>query len=67
LRGRFTNEGTWAVSYGGGGDLRLFRAINIRGELRNFYTGLTQPAIVLPQETRQRNTLLITAGLAFRF
>ena len=48
-------------------DLRLFRAINIRGELRNFYTGLTQPAIVLPEQTRQRNTLLITGGLAFRF
>jgi hypothetical protein len=66
-RGRFANEGTWAVSYGGGADLRLFRAINFRGELRNFYTGVTQSGIVLPEETRQRNTLLITGGIAFRF
>jgi hypothetical protein len=67
VRGRFVNEGTWAVNYGGGVDLRLFRAINLRAELRNFYTGMTQSAIVLPEETRQRNTLLLTGGLAFRF
>jgi hypothetical protein len=67
LRGRFTNEGTWGINYGGGADVRLFRATNIRGELRNFYTGSTQPVVVLPEETRQRNTLLITGGLAFRF
>ena len=67
VRGRFTNEGTWAINYGGGVDLRLFRAINIRADLRNFYTGPTQQVIVFPEETRQRNTLLFTGGLAFRF
>lgn len=67
LRGEFVNEGTWAVNYGGGADVRIFRFLAIRGELRNFYTGATGVAIPLPEETRQRNTLLITGGLAFRF
>ena len=67
LRGEFANQGTWAIDYGGGADLRLLRFLSIRGELRNFYTGATDPGIRLPQETRQRNTLLLTGGLVFRF
>lgn len=67
LRGRFANEGTWAVSYGGGADLRIAGPLSLRGELRNFYTGGVENAIPLPAETRQRNTLLLTGGLAFRF
>ena len=67
LRGRFVNEGTWAVSYGGGADLPLFRFLAIRGELRNFYTGATVTEIPLQEEVRQRNTLLLTAGFVFRF
>ncbi|HYP14945.1 MAG TPA: hypothetical protein VEQ63_13540 [Bryobacteraceae bacterium] len=67
LRGGFVNEGTWAINYGGGADLRLLRFLAIRGELRNFYTGAAEIAIPLPEETRQRNTLLLTGGLVFRF
>lgn len=67
LRADFVNEGTWAINYGGGVDLNVVRWFAIRGELRNFYTGSTGDAIVLPAETRQRNTLLITGGLVFRF
>lgn len=63
----FVNEGAWALSFGGGADLRLANWISLRGELRNFYTGLTDSGIALPAETRQRNTLLLTGGLAFRF
>lgn len=67
LRGRFANEGTWAINYGGGADLRLLGFLALRGELRNFYTGTTENTLALPQETRQRNTLLISGGLVFRF
>lgn len=67
IRADFVNEGTWALSYGGGADLRLARWIALRGELRNFYTGATDSGISLPAETRQRNTLLLTGGLVFRF
>lgn len=66
LRGAFVNQGTWAVDYGGGADLRLARFLAVRGELRNFYTGRTSE-LSLPVETRQRNTLLVTGGLVFRF
>jgi hypothetical protein len=67
-RGVFANKGTWAMNYGGGADLRLARFLAIRGELRNFYTGSTSSAgVVLPEEARQRNTLLLTGGLVFRF
>ena len=67
LRGGFRDKGTWAINYGGGVDLRLLGFLGIRGELRNFYTGAPQSAITLPEETRQRNTLLLTGGLVFRF
>jgi hypothetical protein len=67
LRGTFTNEGTWAVDYGGGADLRLLKFLAIRGELRNFYTGETGIAIPIPGESRQRNALVLTGGLVFRF
>jgi hypothetical protein len=67
LRGSFEDEGTWAINYGVGADFRLIRFLSIRGELRNFYTGETGGAIPLPEETRQRNTLLITGGIAFHF
>lgn len=67
VRAGFVNEGTWAVNYGGGADLRLARFLAIRGEFRNFYTGASETAISLPGETRQRNTLLFTGGLVFKF
>jgi hypothetical protein len=67
LRGGFANEGTWALDYGGGADLRLVRFLAIRVEFRNFYTGATDTAIRLTEETRQRNTLLVTGGIVFRF
>jgi hypothetical protein len=67
FRGEFVNEGTWALSYGFGGDLRLLGVLAIRGELRNFYTGQTGAITPLPEETRQRNTLLLTGGIVFRF
>jgi hypothetical protein len=72
LRGGYVNEGTWAINYGGGADLRLLSFLSLRGELRNFYTGVpdaTVAPILVPilSETRQRNTLVITAGVAFRF
>jgi hypothetical protein len=68
FRADFVNGGTWAINYGGGADLRLARFLAIRGELRNFYTGSTSIAGGLPpEETRQRNTLLLTGGLVFRF
>lgn len=68
VQGDFVDKGTWAINYGGGADVRLARFLAIRGELRNFYTGSTSgAALVLPEETRQRNTLLLTGGLVFRF
>ena len=66
LRGEFANEGTWAINYGGGADLRLGSVVAIRGEVRNFYTGSTDD-LSLPEVFRQRNTLLVTGGLVFRF
>jgi hypothetical protein len=68
LRGKLANVGTWAVDFGAGADLRIYRFLGIRGELRNFYTGHTQDEnLPVPGETRQRNTLLLTGGLSFRF
>lgn len=67
VRGGSANRGTWAVTYGGGADLRIVRWFAVRGELRNLYTGETQGAIQLPEETRQRNTLVLAGGLSFRF
>jgi hypothetical protein len=68
VRGDFVDRSTWAINYGGGADLRLTRFLAIRGELRNFYTGSTSAAsLALLEETRQRNTLLLTGGLVFRF
>lgn len=67
LRGGFVDQGTWALSYGAGADLRLWKHLGLRGELRNFYTGPPEISIPLPDETRQRNTLLLTGGLVFRF
>jgi hypothetical protein len=58
LRGEFAREGTWAVNYGGGADLRIAGPFNLRAELRNFYTGAPASEIALPAETRQRNSLL---------
>jgi hypothetical protein len=66
LRGALANEGTWAINYGGGADLRLGGVVAIRGELRNFYTGSTDD-LNLPEQFRQRNTLMVTGGLVFRF
>jgi hypothetical protein len=67
LRGEFAREGTWALNYGGGADVRVAGPLNLRAELRNFYTGAPAREIALPAETRQRNSLLFTGGLAFRF
>jgi hypothetical protein len=71
LLGRFGNQGTWAINYGGGADLRVVKFLAIRGEIRNFYTGDTGSflpvAIPTVESFRQRNTLLITGGLVFRF
>ena len=67
LRGEFVREGTWALNYGGGADVRIAGPFGLRAELRNFYTGAPASEIVLPAETRQRNALLFTGGIAFRF
>ncbi|HYO80595.1 MAG TPA: hypothetical protein VES20_04275 [Bryobacteraceae bacterium] len=67
LRAYFANEGTWAIGFGGGADLRLFRFLAIRGELRNFRHGGGSILDELPEVVRQRNTLLLTGGLVFRF
>jgi hypothetical protein len=66
IRGSFANEGTWAIGYGGGADLRLGPVVAIRGEVRNFQAGYTDD-LNLPEQVRQRNTLLVTGGLVFRF
>ena len=67
FRGKFADEGTWAIDYGGGIDLKLAKWLAIRGELRNFYTVTTGVVLPVINETHQRNTLLITGGLVFRF
>ena len=67
LRGEFAREPTWALNYGGGADMRIAGLFNVRAELRNFYTGAPANELALPAETRQRNSLLFTGGLAFRF
>ena len=67
LRVSFADKGTWALNYGGGADLHLFRHLGIRVELRNFRTGGSSPLDPLLGVVRQRNTLLLTGGLVFRF
>ena len=67
VRGDFVDRATWAISYGGGVDLRLVRFLGLRAELRNFYAGANDSGLVLVEESRQRNTLLLTGGLVFRF
>ena len=67
LGAEFANQGTYALNYGGGLDARLKGPFGVRAELRNLYTGRPANELQLPAEIRQRNSLLFTAGLAFRF
>ena len=67
LRAYFANEGTWALDYGAGLDLRLVRFLSLRGELRNFRTGGSSAFDLLPEAARQRNTLVFSGGLVLRF
>ena len=67
LRAFFDNRGTWALDYGAGLDLRLVRFLALRAELRNFRTGGTSAFELLPEAARQRNTLVFSGGLVFRF
>jgi hypothetical protein len=53
------------VSVGGGIDVRLFRYVYLRGEVRDYYTGTPQFAINLFKD--RQHSLLPSAGIALRF
>lgn len=79
FRSRVFDNGTWALTYGGGVDVKVVRWFGIRGEVRGFYTGSNNfPAIPelssVPLQTPstagnldRRNTAIATVGLQFRF
>ena len=57
-----TNTGT--VDYAGGVDLTLLPVVGLRGEVRDFYSGL--PKFGLSGTSRQHN-VFVTAGIVLRF
>ncbi|MGI8770397.1 MAG: hypothetical protein ACR2JE_03070 [Acidobacteriaceae bacterium] len=64
---RGTNTG--ALQFGGGADfktpIRLLRPIDLRGEVRDFYTGL--PHLQLPRSTSGQHNVVISGGFVVRF
>lgn len=60
---------TGALQFGGGADfktpLRLLRPIDLRGEVREFYTGL--PQLQLPRGGSGQHNIVISGGFVVRF
>jgi len=52
------------VMFGGGVDVRMFRWLAVRGEVRDFYTG--SPAFNIPQSGGQHN-IVVGGGFVLRF
>lgn len=73
FQSRTFDNSTWTLTYGGGVDLRIVRWFGVRGEVRGFYSGQTDTGLSIPAlaglsaNTDQRNTVIATVGLQFRF
>lgn len=53
------------LQIGGGLDVKVFPFVSLRGEVRDFYSGL--PTFVFSPGTARQHNLLTTAGVVFRF
>lgn len=72
FRSQLFDNGTWALTYGAGVDVKIVRWFGVRGEIRDFYSGETNSGLAVASQAgagtfSERNTVIATVGLQFRF
>jgi opacity protein-like surface antigen len=59
------NSVTGAYNFGGGADVRVWRKVSLRGEVRDFLSG--NPAFNAPVQGSVQHNVLVAGGISFSF